>query len=89
MNEPATTKARFFVYTGRVLLTLALLSLLGAWITELNGGSAMPSRLRSSASGCLPTLSGTRRLVAAGNVTPSNGLCGSGWSLRGCSRGWG
>jgi len=33
----AITGARWAVYIGRVLLTLALLALLGAWLTQLTG----------------------------------------------------
>ncbi len=33
----ATTAARIAVIIGRILLTLALLALLGAWITQLTG----------------------------------------------------
>ena len=33
----ATMAARMAVYTGRVLFTLALLALLGAWLTQLTG----------------------------------------------------
>ena len=33
-----TTAARVAVYIGRVLFTLALLALLGAWLTQLTGG---------------------------------------------------
>ncbi len=29
--------ARFAVYVGRILFTLALLALIGAWITQLTG----------------------------------------------------
>lgn len=32
-----TRAARIAVYIGRILFTLALLALLGAWITQLNG----------------------------------------------------
>ena len=32
-----TTAARVAVYVGRVLFTLALLALFGAWITQLTG----------------------------------------------------
>ena len=35
MNAP--TAARIAVYLGRVLFTLALLALVGAWITQLKG----------------------------------------------------
>ena len=34
----ATTAARIAVTIGRILFTLALLALLGAWITQLTGG---------------------------------------------------
>ena len=34
----ATTAARFAVIIGRILLTLALLALLGAWVTQLTDG---------------------------------------------------
>ena len=33
----AITGARWAVYIGRALLTLALLALLGAWLTQLTG----------------------------------------------------
>lgn len=33
----AISGARWAVYVGRVLLTLALLALLGAWLTQLTG----------------------------------------------------
>ena len=35
MNTP--TAARVAVYLGRILFTLALLALLGAWLTQLTG----------------------------------------------------
>ncbi len=35
MNAP--TAARIAVYLGRILFTLALLALLGAWLTQLTG----------------------------------------------------
>lgn len=31
-------KAWFFIYAGRLLLTLAILALFGAWITQLKAG---------------------------------------------------
>jgi hypothetical protein len=34
-----TTAARLAVYIGRILFTLALLALLGAWITQLTGAT--------------------------------------------------
>lgn len=34
----AIAAARIAVYIGRILFTLALLALLGAWITQLTGG---------------------------------------------------
>lgn len=34
----AAVKAKFATYAGRVLLTLALLALLGAWAAQLSGG---------------------------------------------------
>lgn len=34
-----TSGARITVYIGRVLLTLAFLALLGAWVTQLTGGT--------------------------------------------------
>ena len=37
-NERATP---FFVYLGRALFVLAFLALLGAWFTQLTGGSLL------------------------------------------------
>lgn len=38
----ATVKATpFFVHLGRVLLALAFLALLGAWLTQLTGGTLL------------------------------------------------
>lgn len=40
----ATTTARatpMFVYLGRLLLALAFVALLGAWLTQLTGGAIM------------------------------------------------
>lgn len=34
-----STAARIAVYLGRILFTLVLLALLGAWITQLTGAS--------------------------------------------------
>lgn len=36
-----TTAAHYFVNIGRVLLMLALLALLGAWVTQLTDGTLM------------------------------------------------
>lgn len=37
MNAPTKVGARYAVYIGRIFLTLALLALVGAWITQLTG----------------------------------------------------
>lgn len=36
-----TTDARVAVYIGRILLTLAFLALVGAWITQLTSGAVL------------------------------------------------
>lgn len=35
----ATRAARFFTLAGRLLLTLAFVALVGAWITQVTGGA--------------------------------------------------
>lgn len=40
--ETTTTKATpFFVYLGRLFFVLAFLALLGAWLTQLTGGTLL------------------------------------------------
>ena len=37
MEAPIKAGARYAVYIGRILLTLAFLALVGAWVTQLTG----------------------------------------------------
>lgn len=39
MSGSIAGSARFSVYAGRLLLTLALVALVGAWTTQLTGGT--------------------------------------------------
>lgn len=42
MESTKTTKATpFFVYLGRIFFVLAFLALLGAWLTQLTGGTVL------------------------------------------------
>lgn len=41
MSELSQRASPVFVTIGRLLLTLAFLALLGAWLTELNNGSIL------------------------------------------------
>lgn len=38
MDSPVNHTARFFIYVGRLLITLAILALFGAWATQWRSG---------------------------------------------------